>query len=177
MQDAAARTQAKYQVRFDWGRSGAAAIALGADVLVIADALGECDVVPGDFAGPVLVATGGNREATAEWVLTQQEGKGDRFAVAVVAAGDQADGDTRFCVEDLLVAGGVVDALAEVGIDYASPEAAASAAAYQGLHRAVSHIFSATVSGQILIAAGAGHEVESARARLDTTEVVRLAAR
>ncbi|BDI23933.1 2-phosphosulfolactate phosphatase [Herbiconiux sp. L3-i23] len=169
-----ARGQAKYQVRFEWGSAGADAVSAGADVLVIADAMGSAEVIPAGFPGPVLAATGGNREATAAWVLAQQEGKGDRFAVAVIAAGADEEDGLRFCVEDLLLAGGVIDALADAGIDYASPEAASAAAAYQGLNRAVSHILSASVTGQDLIGAGDSQEIEKARDRLDVTHVVRV---
>lgn len=180
---APARQQTKYQVRFDWGAEGLAAIVEGADVLIIADALSEppgreadgSDLIPEGFDRPVLAATGGNSAATADWVLGMQEGKGDRFSVAVVAAGELGDeGGSRFCVEDLLVAGGIIDALAEVGIDYASPEASAAAATHQGLANAVSHIFSASVTGQLLLARGAESEIEAARRRLDVAHVVRL---
>jgi len=167
--------QTRYQVRFDWGATGWLNITEGADVVVFIDALrpGGAEL-PGSFAGPVLEATTGNASSTARWVLEQQADKGDRFAVAVVAMGEQSAGETRFCVEDLLVAGAVIDALAEVGIDYAAPEAAAAVAAFQGLRRAVSHILSASVSGQILLATGRGGAIEDARTRLDRTEVIRL---
>lgn len=168
------RTQSKYQVRFDWGRDGAVAIGQGADVMVVADAVGAADVIPADFAGPVLAATLGNRSSTAQWVLAQQHGKGDRFSVAVVAAGASEEGGLRFCVEDLLLAGGIVDALADAGIDYASPEAASAAASFQGLHRAVSHILSASVSGQSLLADGDERGIAEARERLDRADPIRL---
>lgn len=165
------RTQGRYQVRFDVDPSSTR-IAEGADVLVLVDALRPEGALaaPRGFAGPVLEATLGNAEATARWVLSQQHDKGDRFAVAVIAVGRE-DG---FCVEDLLVAGQVIDALAEVGIDYASPEAAAAVAAHQGLSRAVSHILSAAVSGQELIAEHGAAVIDRIRERQAQTEVIRV---
>ncbi|MFD1714781.1 2-phosphosulfolactate phosphatase [Amnibacterium flavum] len=173
-----ARGQSRYQIRFDWGRPGGQAIAAGADVVVLVDALREAGepALELGFDGPVLEATNANAAATANWVLSQQGEKGDRFAVAVVAAGaPESDGSgVRFCVEDLLVAGGVIDALAEVGIDYASPEAAAAAAAFQGLRRAVSHILSASVSGQDLIAVHGSEVIDRARDHQNFAEVIHL---
>ena len=71
--------------------------------------------------------------------------------VAVVAAG--ATG-ARFAVEDFVAAGAVIDALAEVGIDYTSPEAAAAAGAWAALRNAGSHVLSASVAGQEFLATG-----------------------
>ncbi|MET0590054.1 MAG: 2-phosphosulfolactate phosphatase [Naasia sp.] len=164
------RGQSRYQIRFDFGPSSP--ISSGADVLVLVDAIRVDDALlpPTGFDGPVLEATLGNAVATAEWVLAQQHDKGDRFAVAVIAVG--ADGG--FCVEDLLVAGLLMDALADLGIDYASPEAASAVAASQGLRRAVSHILSASVSGQRLLAEHGQGAIERIRERQDGAEVIRL---
>ncbi len=93
-------------------------------------------------------------------MLDRQVELGDRATVAVVAAGDRG----RFAVEDLLAAGAVIDALAEVGIDYISPEAAAAVGAYAGLRNATSHVLSACVSGQELIASEGRDRIEQARA-------------
>jgi hypothetical protein len=73
-------------------------------------------------------------------------------------------------VEDLLAAGAVIDALAEVGIDYASPEAAAAVAAFTGLRNAVGHVLSASVSGQELIASDGRAPVDAARAANDSAD-------
>jgi len=146
------RTQPQYQIRFDWGYDGAAAIAQGAHVLVWVDALVEdAHVDPARITEPCAIVSGtvGNRDAVARWVLDRQVELGDRATVAVVAAGG-ADG--RFAVEDLLAAGAIIDALAEVGIDYISPEAAAAVGAFTGLRNATSHVLSASVSGQLLVA-------------------------
>lgn len=162
------RSQPQYQIRFDWGVDGAAAIAPGADILVWVDALeppaGEAavDVAELPHDGAIVAGTVGSREAIARWVLECQEIIGDRATVAVVAAGT-ADG--RFAVEDLLAAGAVIDALAEVGIDYISPEAAAAVGAYAGLRFATSHVLSASVSGQEIIATEGRDRVEAAVSR------------
>ncbi|WP_236609517.1 hypothetical protein [Leifsonia xyli] len=47
-----------------------------------------------------------------------------------------------------------MDALAVLGIDDSSPEAAAVCAAFTGLRGAVSHLLTASLSGHELIAAG-----------------------
>lgn len=143
-------TQSVYQVRFDWGVSGAGSIGDGADVVVWVDQLPATKVAlpqhPSVIAGSIQ-----NRASVARWVLDRQSERGDRFTVSVVAAGElRADGSTRFAVEDLLGAGAVIDALAAVGIDYCSPEAAAACAAYTGLSGAAAHLISASESGLAL---------------------------
>jgi 2-phosphosulfolactate phosphatase len=184
-------SQYRYQVRFDWGVAGAAAVGHGVDVVVWVDVLDTVtdamkpapDVVvpqttdvsdprsetrPDPLGGTLphaAVVAGGfrNREAVAQWVLDQQAAKGDRFTVAVIAAGDsRADGTPRYTVEDLLAAGAVVDALAGVGIDYCSPEAAAACAAFTSLTRATAHLVSASGSGQQLIDLGRRSDVDFA---------------
>ncbi|MGO7984151.1 hypothetical protein ACC691_40650, partial [Rhizobium johnstonii] len=79
---------------------------------------------------------------------------GRRAFIAVIAAGARDGLDTRFCVEDLLGAGAVIDALASVGIDYSSPEAAAACAAFTGLRGAVTHLATASATAQELALAG-----------------------
>ena len=95
-----------------------------------------------------------NARAVARWALEQQGDKGDRFVVAVIAAGEEReDGSMRFALEDLLGAGAIVDALADVGIDYCSPEAAAAASAFTGLRNATGHLIGASASGRELVGA------------------------
>lgn len=135
-------------MRFDWGAAGAAAIAVDADAVVWVDELGEeaAPDLPGVVAGGIATA-----EAVARWSLARQEELGGRFRIAVVAAGAvQPDGSLRFAVEDLLGAGAVIEAIAALGIDHQSPEAAAAAAAYSGLQRALRHLVSASVSSREL---------------------------
>jgi 2-phosphosulfolactate phosphatase len=125
-----------------------------------------------EFGVPVIAANLRNRTAVARWVLAHQEAIGQRAMVAVVAAGERrSDGSLRFAVEDLLTAGSVIDALAELGIDYCSPEAASASAAFAGLSRATAHLMTASVTGQELIEAGQREDVVLAGAR-DVSEVV-----
>jgi 2-phosphosulfolactate phosphatase len=150
--------QIKYQVRFDWGIAGFQALAADADVIVLADALPTVVGGPGlptsVAAHTVIVAGLGTSALVADWALARQTEKGDRFSVAVVAVGEsRADGSIRFAMEDLLVAGAVIDALAERGIDHCSPEAAAAAASFVGLKRAVKHLVAASETGQAHAAA------------------------
>ena len=161
------RPQGFYQVRFDWGVAGFQALAADADVVVIADALPPLHA-PTEHPTPlsahrVILAGLHNRTAVARWVLERQAEKGDRFSVAVIAAGDRrSDGTSRWAVEDLLAAGAVVDALTDVGIDHCSPEAAAASAAFVGLKQAVKHLVGASETGQALAAAGRRDDVQAA---------------
>ena len=131
-----------FQVRFGWGADSPVAIA--AHVLVWCDALPTGHSVP-PFDGAILAGSTGSAAAAAQWILALQERLGDRAVVAVVAAGTDAGG---FAVEDLLAAGAVIDALALLGIDHSSPEAASASAAYEGLRRATVHLTSASETGQ-----------------------------
>jgi len=104
-----------------------------------------------------------NPTAIAKWALAHQGDKGDRFTVAIVAAGEaRPDESIRFALEDLLGAGAIIDALAEVGIDYCSPEAAAAAAAFTGLRNAIGHLVGASGSGRELTGAGFRADVDLA---------------
>ena len=155
-----AQPQIKYQVRFDWGIAGFQALAAEADVIVLADALPTVDAahaLPTPVAAhTVITADFGTSELVADWALARQTEKGDRFSVAVIAVGEgRPDGTIRFAMEDLLAAGAVIDALAERGIDHCSPEAAAAAASFVGLKRAVKHLVKASETGQALAAAEA----------------------
>ena len=155
-----AQPQIKYQVRFDWGLAGFQALAAEADVVVLADELPPVDAAHG-FPTPVtshtvIVAGLATSALVADWALARQTEKGDRFSVAVIAVGERrADGSIRFAMEDQLAAGAVIDALAERGIDHCSPEAAAAAASFTGLKRAVKHLVKASETGQALAAAEA----------------------
>ena len=144
------RTQPQYQVRFGFGGAQAHGLSTGADVVVWADALADGSTpapeLPGTFS--ILSAGTGAATAVAEWVIAQQELKGDRFTVAVIAAGNV---DGGFTVDDLLAAGAIVDALADAGIDYISPEAASAVAAFTGLKSAHNHLLSASTAGQQFI--------------------------
>jgi 2-phosphosulfolactate phosphatase len=144
VKEADPRGQSSYQVRFDWGSVGAAAIGVEADVVAWVDEIGAEPVPPG-----TRVTTLAEAAEFAQWCLARQEELGGRFRIAVVAAGaTRADGSLRFAVEDLLAAGAVIDAIAELGIDHQSPEAAAAAAAYTGLRNATRHLINASVSSR-----------------------------
>jgi hypothetical protein len=158
-------TQARYQVRLEGGVAGARRIAAGADVIVWVDALPSVppptaarreEVLATLPARPAVVSAGlRDAPAVAAWILALQEALGRRAYVAVVAAGAvEADGSWRACAEDQLAAGAVVDALAALGIDATSPEAAVACAAYQQLQPAVGHLLTASVSARRLDAAG-----------------------
>ncbi|MCU1440748.1 MAG: hypothetical protein JWP85_1745 [Rhodoglobus sp.] len=163
------RNQPQYQIRFEWGIEGANAIAPGAHIVVWVDALPTGTADPQDIAHKNAIVAGsvGARKAIAHWVLERQVELGDRATVAVVAAGGP---DGRFAVEDLLAAGAVIDALAEVGLDYISPEAAAAVGAYTGLRNATGHVLSACVTGQELLAAEGRGPIDAAREANDGAE-------
>lgn len=172
--------QSQYQVRFDWGFDGAMTVGSDVDVIVVVDVLSNASApslpTPGlpDVRAAVIAGGFGNRTAVAEWVLARQAEKGDRFAVAIIASGAQhASGGLRFTVEDLLAAGAVVDALAAVGIDYCSPEAAAACAAFTGLRGAVAHLVSASASGRELFDLDPSVDFGES-ADLDTSNEVRV---
>lgn len=162
-------SQSQYQVRFEWGADGLATVAAGAHIVVWVDAL------PGDVADPTsqphpaAIVTGsvGSAAGVASWVLERQAELGDRAIVAVVAAGGEHG---RFAVEDLLGAGAVIDALADAGIDYCSPEAASAAAAFQGLRGAAGHMLTACAAGRALAAAEGPDAVRTAREATESPE-------
>ena len=169
------QAQSQYQVRFDWGRAGAAAVAEDADIIVTVDVLATSHTLDLDgLTGAVIGGSLQNRSSVAAWVLARQSEKGDRLAVAVIAEGSvRPDGSIRFAVEDLLGAGAIIDALATVGIDYCSPEAAAACAAFTGLRSAVGHLVSASVSGRELAELGCIREVEQA-SEVDASAAVKV---
>lgn len=159
-------------MRFDWGLPGIRSVAMDADAVVLVDVLATSPRL--EAPGGAVVVSGGfrNRTAVARWVLDRQAEKGDRFFVAVIASGDaREDGSIRFAVEDLLAAGAVIDALAEAGIDFVSPEGAAACAAFTGLRNAVAHLATASASGHELISLGRGDEIAPAMLLDDSSEV------
>ena len=94
----------------------------------LAAQLGDGDIV-------VVAACFRNRWAVARW-LVSQAGSAVRPgpAIAVVAAGERrADGSLRPAVEDLWGAGAVISALGALGLEHASPEAQAAAAAFDAV--------------------------------------------
>ena len=160
------------------------ALAGHSDVVVLADALppvqsnGASAVEQNATslaAHRVIGADFRNRTAVAEWVLARQTDKGGRFSVAVIAIGEaRPDGSLRPAVEDLLAAGAVIDALAGVGIDHCSPEAAAASAAFVGLKRALKHVLSGSESGQAFHANSRTPLVHAASVLDSSAEVVEI---
>lgn len=138
-------------------------------MLIWVDALPTPDTAtPEPPAGTaVLVGGAGAREPIADWILRRQAELGDRAYVAVVAAGG-ADG--AFAVEDLVAAGAIIDALADRGIDFTSPEAAAAAGAWTALRNAGSHVLTASVAGQDLLASEGPEALDRARAAAASPE-------
>jgi len=187
--------QSTYQVRFEWGVDGLARLA-PADVVVIVDVLGlsqaaieavergesvTTDAAPtaealveAAWAGGALVLLAGfrNAGAAADAVLAEQERRGARTSIAVVAAGAADSGALRFAVEDHLGAGAVMAALADRGIDHSSPEAAAAGESFRGLRRATRHLLTASGSGRALAARGVPAADIVAAAALDASTAV-----
>ncbi|WP_159500160.1 2-phosphosulfolactate phosphatase [Microbacterium sp. 18062] len=192
--------QSRYQIRFEWGAEGLARLA-ASDVVVIVDVLSfssrtadaiadgtavdladvrgrddaadAAEVAAAAAAAGARVLVGGlrNASATARAVLAEQQARGARTSITVIAVGARTDAGVRFAVEDQLGAGAVIDALGALGLDHTSPEAAASAEAFRGLRSAVRHLLTASGSGQALLDAGARDEVLAA-AQLDATDAV-----
>jgi 2-phosphosulfolactate phosphatase len=143
----------------------AAAEAPGSDGARIAAALA-------DHSGTVIAGSLRNATAVAQWILAHQDETGNRLAIAIIAAGEQReDGSTRFAVEDLLGAGAIIDALAAVGLDACSPEAAAAAASFAGLKRATKHLITASSSGRELAELGFADDIRLA-AQTDVSTTV-----
>ena len=65
----------------------------------------------------------------------------------------------------------MIEALGLRGIDFTSPEAAAAAAAYEGLRNGVGHLLSASATAQQLAQAGVTQHVQAAR-EVDVSSVV-----
>lgn len=192
--------QSSYQVRFEWGADGLARLA-PADVTVVVDvlrfsstviqAVENGEQVPLDAAAHAvsingasiaaaasgLVLLGGlrNAAAVARAILAEQERRGARTSIAVIAAGELTSrlpgAPLRFAVEDLLGAGAVIDALADLGIDHSSPEAAVAGEGFRSLRGAAKHLLTASGSGRELEVDGRRDEVLAAAA-VDAASVV-----
>lgn len=185
--------QSRYQIRFEWGSAGVSRLA-ASDVVVIVDVLSAStevvDAVAAGRAVPladagiaelagaahdagavVLIGALRNAAAAAAAVLAEQQRRGARTSVAVIAAGDADAAGWRVAVEDQLGAGAVIDALGALGLDHTSPEAAAACESFRGLQGAVRHLLTASASGQALLEAGARDAVLAA-ATLDAASAV-----
>jgi len=158
-------------VRVDVGLGGARRIGESAHLLVWCDGLVNeaCPVDALPHHLEIIEATLGSAGQVAQRLLALQAERGERTMVAVVMAGSPLAAPEGVAVEDLLLAGAVVDALGAVGIDATSPEAATVAAAYSGLRGAVGHMLAASVGGRALAEASGAAAVASARERLEST--------
>lgn len=142
---------ASYQVTLEWGVP--AMRTATADVLVIADADRGPEAAELESRAPrtplVLGATLRNAAEVARAAMDEQERRGERASIAIVAAGDRwPDGSLRPSTADLLVAGRVVDALAELGIDFHSPACAAACAAATALRGATDSLVAAEAAAR-----------------------------
>ncbi|MGC5224323.1 2-phosphosulfolactate phosphatase [Micromonospora sp. DT81.3] len=201
--DATPFDQQTYQVRLEWGVAGLARLA-PADVIVVVDvlrfstrgtdAVAAGDAFPLDDSSHAVSINGAavsaaaartdalvllgclrNASSVAAAVLAEQERRGDRTSVAIIAAGEltgrDEDASLRFAIEDQLAAGAIIEALGARGIDHTSPDAAVACEAFRGLGRAVRHLLTASGSGRELTATGRADEVAAA-AVLDATDAV-----
>lgn len=192
--------QSRYQVRFERGLDGLGRLA-PADVVVVVDvlsfstavtdAVARASSVPFDAVGAAsangaalaraAAATGAlvvlgclrNASAVARAVLAEQERRGARTSIAIVASDEVGDDavSARPAVEDALGAGAVIAALGDLGIDHCSPEAAVTGESFRALRGAVRHLLTASGSGQQLLERGLREEVVHA-ASLDATDAV-----
>ena len=123
----------------------------------------------------VLLGALRNASAVADAVLAEQQRRGGRTSIAVIAAGEltgtDAGATVRFAVEDQLGAGAIIDALGALGIDHTSPDAAVASESFRALRRAVKHLLTASGSGLELIERGRRDEVLAAAA-VDAASVV-----
>jgi 2-phosphosulfolactate phosphatase len=124
-----------------------------------------------DHSAIVIAGSLRNATAVAQWILAHQDETGNRLAIAVIAAGDRRDHGTRVAVEDLLGAGAIIDALAAIGLDACSPEAAVASAAFAGLRRATRHLVTASASGRELAERGFADDIRLA-AQTDVSTTV-----
>ena len=186
--------QSTYQVRLEWGVDGLARLA-PAEIVVVVDVLRFSTTVidavqrgeryrldaaahavsingaavaaaAADAGALVLLGALTNASAVAAAALTEQQRRGARTSIAVIAAGElgSVDARLRFAVEDQLGAGAVVDALGVLGIDHTSPDAAVAAESFRALRRAAKHLLTASGSGLELIERGRRDEVLAAAA-------------
>ena len=174
---ATAWDQRSYQVRFDWGLAGLRRLA-PADLTVVVDVLGfsaSAQRIAGEAAeagSSVFLGSLRNAAAVARAALAEQVARGERTSIAVIAvpatsgdgsAGEGSAGEGEiFAVENLLGAGAVIDALATLGTDHSSPEAAVACEGFAGLRRAVGHLISASGAGRVLAEQGRADEVARA---------------
>ncbi|WP_405216228.1 hypothetical protein [Agrococcus sp. Ld7] len=156
---------ADYQVTLEWGAAGLRAAAADVIVLAAADPGPEraALLTLAPRSALLLEATLENAALVARAALDEQERRGDRASVAIIAVGRRwPDGSLRPTAADLLVAGRVVDELAALGIDFHSPACAAACAAAIALRGASRSLIAAE-------AAAAATRAADVRSASDTT--------
>ncbi|MFM6974891.1 MAG: hypothetical protein ACKOXM_07180 [Agromyces sp.] len=137
-------TQEQYQIRLTLAEPGE----VRADIVLWADAFAAgTPTVSVDH-----VVSLRNRSTVAQWVLDEQTRRNARTSVLVVVAPGSAPGE--FPAANLAVAGAVISALSDLGLDHTSPEAATALAAWLGVQPARKHLLSATAAAKALAAAG-----------------------
>ncbi|HWI31413.1 MAG TPA: 2-phosphosulfolactate phosphatase [Microbacterium sp.] len=201
--DATPFDQQTYQVRLEWGIDGLARVA-PADIVIVVDVLrfattvtdaveaghavaldagahavsidgAAIAVAAAESGAVVLLGCLRNAAAVAAAVYAEQERRGQRTSVAIIACGELVGAGPgaplRFAIEDQLGVGAIVDALTEMGIDHTAPEAAVACESFRGLRQALRHLLTASGSGRELAAMGRAHEVARAAA-LDASRAV-----
>lgn len=119
-------------------------------------------------ASNVLAGCLRNASATATRARELCSAAGDGGAVAVIAAAERwDDGSLRPCLEDLLGAGSVIDALGKMG---RSPEADAAAATYRNARFTLHHDVAMCASGRELSGRAFDDDIATA-AESDTSNV------
>ncbi|HLP23396.1 MAG TPA: hypothetical protein VK139_05080 [Microbacteriaceae bacterium] len=131
-------TQSQYQVRLSSGTDAS----VNADIECWADAFQLHDAPQG-----ARLVTLRNRGAVARAILAEQERRNARTSVVVRVAPSQHEG--ALAVANLAVAGALVDALTELGIDHTSPEAALAASAWLGIAPVRRHLLGASTDGRM----------------------------
>ena len=101
-----------------------------------------------------------NRTAIAKRVLAEQEARGARTSVLVIAAGGSEPGE--FPVASIVTAGAVIEVLSDLGLDHTSPEAATALGAWLGVKPAVRHLVGASGAARALKDAGQSELVAAA---------------
>ena len=101
-----------------------------------------------------------NRSAVAKRVLAEQEARGARTSVLVLAAAGDEPGE--FPVASIVTAGAIIEVLSDLGLDHTSPEAATALGAWLGVKPAVKHLLGASATARALKAAGQEAQVAAA---------------
>lgn len=120
----------------------------------------------------VLAASLRNRRAVAEHLARGFFRDRSEPELTVIAAGERwPDGSLRPCVEDLWGAGGVLAALADLGVEGFSPEARVAEAAFRSAEGSLAEELPDLAGGRELVEVGFADDVRIA-GELDVSRVV-----